>query len=981
MHLNSFARNQRNLPGAANSERAALGFERWNEAVENDIAGTITGDEDTRRLLEALFGNSPFLTQCAVTDPAFTQQLLTDGPDAVHSSIKGELELSRIQNPDFNQLASALRAAKRKLALTAAVADISGAWSLEKVMESLSDFAEASLALATAHQLRQAARNGALKLSHEDNPERDSGLIILAMGKMGGRELNYSSDIDLIVFYDPEKIQTDSPDRLQNNMVRMTRDIMRLMEERTADGYVFRTDLRLRPDPGATPLAIPLPAAETYYETLGQNWERAAMIKARPVAGDREAGAAFIKWLEPFIWRKNLDFATIQDIQSIKRQINTQRNFSGINLAGHNIKLGHGGIREIEFYTQTQQLIWGGRQPDLRGAATTEVLRRLEANGQITPEAADKMVRAYRFLRTVEHRLQMIDDEQTHSLPQDEQGLRDLAVFLGYGGVKDFASQLLEHLGNVEALYADLFNENPSLGVEGVVAGNLMFTGGDPDPETLKTLERLGYAKPGMVDETVRKWHHGRYRSTRSARSRGILTELMPLLLKSLAETSDADTTFLKFDEFLSKLPSGVQLFSMLFSNPHLLDLMAEIMGEAPRLAEHLSRNPSILDSVLSNDFFDPPPPGDELDAELEHHLERAETLEDKLDDSRRWANDRKFQVGIQTLRGHLPPRTACEALSNLADSALGRLQSHMEAEFAARHGVFPNSGMVTVAMGKLGGREMTPVSDLDLIFVYATDPSDEASDGPRPLSPSQYFSRQSQRLINAVTAQTTEGRLYEVDMRLRPSGKAGPIASSYQAFAQYQHKSAWTWEHMALTRARVIAGPDELRQKVETTIRHVLTKPRDAAKLLADVAEMRARMDKERHTDFIWEIKHLRGGLVDIEFIAQYLQLLHAHDHAQVLSVNTREAMEHLQSAGLLEERTADELIEALDLWQMIQLMLRLTIIGRLLEAPAEGFQNHLAELAGAASPAQLRQKIIDTAKRTHDHYIDLIETPAKAL
>ncbi|OHC75002.1 MAG: glutamine-synthetase adenylyltransferase [Rhodospirillales bacterium RIFCSPLOWO2_12_FULL_58_28] len=974
MQHNNFASEPRNLPDASNCERAALGFGHWREALET--TGLKADNGDFRRLLEAIFGNSPFLTQCALSDPAFTLRLLEEGPDIVFSTVMEELGKIHKTGPGDHQLATILRIAKRRIALTAAVADIACVWPLEKVTALLSDFAEAAIGCAAAAMLRDAAKSGVLTLADEDDPEKDSGLIIIAMGKLGARELNYSSDIDLIVFYDPEKVRCAAPDKMQTHIVRLTRNIMRLLDERTADGYVFRTDLRLRPDPGATPVAVSLPAAEIYYETLGQNWERAAMIKARAVAGDREAGADFIKWLEPFIWRKNLDFATIQDIHSIKRQINAQRHLKEVRLAGHNVKLGHGGIREIEFFAQTQQLIWGGRQPGLRDASTVKTLGVLADMGHISAKVGEEMIRAYRFLRTVEHRLQMINDEQTHSLPEDDEAIRELAVFLGYGGTDDFASELLTHLGNVESNYADLFDEHPSLGAEGVVGGNLVFTGGESDPETLKTLKRLGYVDAGMVDETVRKWHHGRYRSTRSTRTRGILTELMPLLLKALAGTPNPDASFLKFDEFLSRLPSGVQLFSMLYSNPHLLDLIAEIIGKAPRLADYLSCNTSILDNVLTADFFAPPPQQDELDAELTRLLERGGTLESVMNISRSWANDRKFQVGVQSLRGHITPRSAGRALSNIAECALSRLLPRVEEEFAVRHGRFPGSGLVIVAMGKLGGGEMTPVSDLDLILIYKTENDDEVSDGPRPLSPSQYFARFCQRLISAVTAQTAEGRLYEVDMRLRPSGKAGPIASGFKSFEQYQRESAWTWEHMALTRARAFAGPPALREKVEATIRDVLTAPRDADKLRRDVAEMRLRMDGEFHTGFIWDVKHLRGGLVDIEFIAQYLQLRHAHDHPEILSANTKTALERLHAAGFLDDKTAKALIDALDLWQMLQLMLRLTIAGHLDKEPPEALLEHLAKLTGCAGGGALRKKIIDSARQVHDLFNEIVSS-----
>jgi [glutamine synthetase] adenylyltransferase / [glutamine synthetase]-adenylyl-L-tyrosine phosphorylase len=985
-----FVSEARNLPLAGNFDRAALGLERWRAAIDDDgplaaFADGFAADANGRRMLDAIFGNSPFLTQCAATDPGFARELLTRGPDGAFAGVMEELEATRRQPMDDDHLARLLRVARRRVALSVAVADIASAWPLEKITGALSDFAEAALGCCAAHLLRAAAANGAFTLIDADDPERGSGLVILGMGKLGARELNYSSDIDLIVLYDHEIIHCERPDDLQNQFVRLTRNLIRLMDARTVDGYVLRTDLRLRPDPGATPLAVSVLAAETYYESLGQNWERAAMIKARPVAGDRQAGAEFLDRLRPYIWRKNLDFAAIQDIHSIKRQINAHRGGSEIAVYGHDVKLGRGGIREIEFFAQTQQLIWGGREPALRQSNTVEALRALAAAGRVAETTAEDLIASYRYLRRVEHRLQMIDDEQTHTLPRDPGKVRELAVFLGYADADSFADDLLFHLRHVETHYAQLFEDAPSLSAPGAVTGNLVFTGGDPDPETMRTIERMGFDNPKAVDDAVRGWHHGRYRAIRTSRARELLTELTPALLTILAATPVPDDAFIRFDRFVSRLPAGVQLFAMFHSNRHLLALVAEIIGNAPRLAEHLSSRPSVLDSVLTADFFDSPPSPEELDEELDRLLARTTGFEDVLDVGRRWANDRKFQVGVQSLRGHLPAPAAAEALSNIADTALGRLLPRVENEFALKHGRFAGTGMAIVAMGKLGGRETTPASDLDLLFVYTTPEGAEASDGQRPLSPAQYFARLSQRLINAVAAHTNEGRLYEVDMRLRPSGNAGPLASSFEGFAQYHDEAAWTWEHMALTRARVIAGPPELCGRVEAVIADVLTRPRDADKLLADVAAMRARMDAEHHTEFIWEVKHLRGGLVDVEFIAQYLQLRHAHARPDIIATNTRTAFERLHRAGFLDDATTRELIEALDLWQGIQAMLRLTIEGRfrldgVTDIP-EGLREALAKVGGVADLATLENKMRTVAATVHGYFADLIGTPAKAL
>jgi len=990
--MHDFRHLSNTLPRPGNAEQLKLGWEKWRDAVaacdDAELAAFAEKLEkapEGARLLDAVFGNSPFLTLCMVQDPKFVRELLTRGWDAVHAECLDRLARLRAAPREDAEISRELRLAKRRTALTVALADISDDWPVERVTRALSDFADAAISAAAAHLLRQSAAAGALELGHPEDPEKNSGLVILGMGKLGAHDLNYSSDIDLIVLFDPEKAGVKDPDKILNIFVRLTRNLVRLLEERTVHGYVFRTDLRLRPDPGSTPPAISVLAAEVYYESLGQNWERAAMIKARPVAGDLAAGQEFLARLRPYIWRKHLDFAAIQDIHSIKRQIDAHRGGGKIKVHGHNVKLGRGGIREIEFFAQTQQLIWGGRQPELRLSGTLAAIAGLAALGHVKPETAGEMAESYRFLRRVEHRIQMIDDEQTHSVPQDPKALDELAVFLGYGTTDAFADDLQRHLKLVESHYAGLFEDAPALTGAGVAEGNLVFTGGEADPETIHTIKKLGYGDPEAVDRAVRGWHHGRYRAMRSSRARELLTEFVPRLLAELAKTPDPDVALRNFDSFLSALPAGVQLFAMFHANPQLLELVAEIMGSAPRLAQYLSHKPTVLDSVLTGDFFDAPPPAEVLLAELTGQLIPSGSVEDALDICRRWAHDRQFQVGVQMLRGYLAPRKAAEAFSNIADAALQALYPVVEAEFARNHGGFAGSGMLCLALGKLGSREMTPTSDLDLIFVYDIPPGVEASDGPRPLAPSQYFARLSQRLINAMTAQTAEGGLFEVDMRLRPSGAKGPIASSLEAFTLYHEKSAWTWEHMAMSRARLVFGPERLAERVQAIIHETLTRPRDAGQLLRDVADMRRRIDAEHHSDFIWEVKYMRGGLVDIDFIAQYLQLRHAHDRPQVLAASTRTALRGLRDNGLLDAPVADDLVAALDLWQAVQGVLRLTIEG--VFGPereneiTEALEKTLAEIGGAPDLTALKEKMRDQAARTYGHFQDLIERPAAEL
>ncbi|HSK42230.1 MAG TPA: bifunctional [glutamine synthetase] adenylyltransferase/[glutamine synthetase]-adenylyl-L-tyrosine phosphorylase, partial [Arenibaculum sp.] len=813
-----------------------------------------------------------------------------------------------------------------------------------------------------------------------------SGLIILAMGKFGARELNYSSDIDLIVLYDDHVVQTTQPDNMARTFIRLARDLGRIMEERTKDGYVFRTDLRLRPDPGATPLAVSISAAEAYYGSLGQNWERAAMIKARPVAGDRAAAGHFLRVLASFVWRRSLDFAAIQDIHSIKRQINAHRGFKTAAIEGHNVKIGRGGIREIEFFAQTQQLIYGGRDPSLRTRATLESLEALVAVGRLERRAADELTTAYRFLRRVEHRIQMTEDQQTHQLPADAAGVDRLAIFLGYDDPEHFRAELGATLSLVQDHYADLFEEAAPLSGP----GNLVFTGTEDDPETLATLQRLGFANPVGVSATVRGWHHGRYRATRSTRARELLTELVPALLQAFGSTPNPNDAFVKFDEFLARLPAGVQLFSMFYSNPALLELVAEIMGTAPRLAEVLARSPGRLDAVLTPGFFEPLPARDELAADLEAAFSTVREFEDALYAARRWANDQRFRAGVHILRNITDGDACGPFLSDIADLSVGAMVRWVRREFERRHGGFPDAdgaGMAILALGKLGSRQMTIRSDLDLIIIYDVPDDVAASDGDKPLSPGEYYTRLTQRLINAVTAPTGEGQLYEVDMRLRPSGNAGPLAISLAGFSAYQNGSAWTWEHMALTRARVIHGPPELARRLAATVHDVLTRGHDPDRLLRDVADMRRRIDKEFGIGDVWDTKYVRGGQIDASFIAQYLQLRHAHDHPEVLHVNTAAVFGALAAAGLLDPDIANDLEDALRMWRRVQGFLRLTTEGRFdADAAPEGLKRALTRaVCGNQSDhvdfATLEARVRSAAERTHRHFDTLVTTPAAAL
>ncbi len=914
----------RSVPPPYDTERAVVRRERWLAAADDGISHELSADATGSALLDAVFGNSPFLSQSLARRPGVVGRWAALGPEACLAGACGKLA----GPSDERGLMARLRNSRAETAIAVALSDIAGLWTWREVTTALSRFAEAACRAVLDHVLRQAAADGRLGGLDPDDPQAASGVIVLGLGKIGGGELNYSSDIDLIVLWDGERFPSVGGDGAQSLCVRLTRRFVKLLEERTADGHVLRTDLRLRPDPSATPLAISVDAAELYYESLGQNWERAALIKARPVAGDIAAGEAFLERLRPFVWRRHLDFAAIQDIHSIKRQIHAHKGGGEVAVPGHNVKLGRGGIREIEFFAQTQQLIFGGREPDLRRRATCDALRALARAGRIDAATASELEDAYGELRRIEHRLQMVDDAQTHTLPPSTDGLDRIAAFLGYRDRERMTAAMLALFRRVEARYADLFEDAPPLSGAGEgAAGNLVFTGNEDDPDTLDTLTRMGFSDAVSVAGLIRGWHHGRVRAMRGARARELLTELMPRLLAAFAATTDPGVALMRFHEFLDRLPAGVQLFSLFHGEHDLLDLVAEIMGTAPRLAERLAHAPILLDHVLSRDFLDVLPPVSALEADLAASLDRAGHEEAVLDELRRWLHDREFQLGVQLLRGLIGAGRASRGLTDLADAVLRQTIPRVARAFARRHGRVAGGDIAVVALGKFGARELNFGSDLDVVFVYGHDRGAEVSDGERPLAASQYFIRLSQRIVTALTSLTNAGRLFDIDMRLRPSGNAGPLACDVEGFVRYQRSDAWQWEHLALTKARVAVGGPALAAGLGHAIGEVLTRPRDPVRLAGAVVDMRRRIAREHPASDRFDVKYADGGLIDLDFVVQYLQLAHARNRPGLLSRRAEPALEALAEARLLDAGEAAALAEAGRLMRDVQTAVRLAM------------------------------------------------------
>ncbi len=893
--------------------------------MRDSLAALLSGE--AAALVGAVASQSPFLAGIMRRRPEWLCDLLGRDPDAGLAALAADLRAAVASAGGEDEVKAAIRRYRTRAALLVALADCGGVWGVERATAALTEVAENAVVTASDFLLRAMDDAGRLALKDRDHPGPGSGLVILALGKMGAGELNYSSDIDLVVFYDPEAPALAEGAEAARIYVKIAQGLVRLLQERTPDGYAFRVDLRLRPDPGSTAPAVSLPAAFSYYETVGQNWERAAFIKARPVAGDIAVGAAFLKDLAPFIWRKYFDFAAIADIHAMKRQIHAVRGHEEIAVAGHDIKLGRGGIREIEFFVQTQQLVFGGRRPALRGARTLDMLAALADETWITPQARDELSDAYRFLRTVEHRIQMVADEQTQRLPTDADALAAFARFCGFPNLKAFSAELTRQARIVQGHYAMLFEDAPSLAAE---IGSLVFTGTEDDPETIATIRRLGFRDPPAVTETVRGWHFGRRPAVTSARAREALTEVTPALLVSLGRSSDPDAALLALDRAFMKMPAAAELLTLLGSKESLRDLFADVLGTAPRLAEIVGRTPHVLDAVIDPAFLEAEVSESVFEARMRAMLGTTPDMESFLDRMRDVARHENFVVGARFLSGVLSPERAGEAFSAVAQAALRLTFERVREAFAADHGRLAGARSVVVAMGRFGAREMTASSDLDLVVLYDFEPAVEASDGARPLDPVTYHTRLTQRLIAALTAPTRRGVLYEVDLRLRPSGRKGPVATQLASFRDYYGGEAETWEELALLKARVVAGDETLARDVEAELARSAGRKRDARTVSRDLKEMRRLLASEKGAADPWDVKNAAGALTDLDFAIGLLVLTGAGDHPALAQGSFAKSVAVAEAAGLIGPEAARTLIEARRQFNDLLQWQRLLITGR---------------------------------------------------
>jgi glutamate-ammonia-ligase adenylyltransferase len=914
-------------PHVAAPEKAEQILSGWLAEFEPAQAAelaTLLDRPKAKTILLGIAEFSPYLFDLIRADAARLIRLLQCEPEAHLPALIETTSRDVVAAAAEADVMRLLRQMKSEAALLIALCDIGGVWPVMQVTAALTDLAVASVRAGLRYVMRQEAARGRLSPVDAEKPEENSGLFVLAMGKMGAGELNYSSDIDLIVFFDPAAPTLARDIEPQPFFVRVTQAMARLLQQRTGEGYVFRVDLRLRPDPASTQVAMSIEAALHYYEREGRTWERAAMIKAKACAGDMKAGEAMIAELSPFVWRKHLDFAALSDVHDMKRQMQTYRGQSEVSVEGHNVKVGRGGIREIEFFAQTQQLIAGGRHAELRVRPTLEALNVLASSNWITFQARDELTAAYEFLRRVEHRLQMIADEQTHSLPDSVEAVERFARFLGYVDRAAFARDLLKQLDIVQGHYAKLFESDPTGTAK---LPDIDYGAGPEDPRLLKHLASLGFKEPIKLAGTIQLWMAGEYRVFRTETTRAAFTEFVPALIDGLAHAEEPDRAVVAFDQFLQALQRGGRLITLLGQNRDLVALVALVLGAAPRLGDMLARQPQLMDGLIDPRFFGAMPDQRELSQRLAATLKDADSYEEFLDRLRLFGQESLFLIGTRILSGTVSAQQAGTAFADVAEGIVHTVHGLVTERFAAQHGRIRGQETAIVAMGRLGSREMTAASDLDLILLYDFDAEAPDSDGERPLQGAHYFARFTQRLISAFTTRTNYGVLYEIDMRLRPSGRAGPLASHIDSFAEYQEREAWTWEHMALTRARVISASPGFSARIEKVIRDALTRPREPFGVAADVADMRRAIAQEKGEDDPWELKHAAGGIVDIDFIAQYLQLVHASDKPDILSVNTLDVIDHAARLGVMPHAEAEVLRAAGRLYHDLTQILRLCV------------------------------------------------------
>ena len=871
--------------------------------AEEGCMTTIGAPASRAEALDRAVRHSPFLRELAERFAPISELFLHDGA-------RGAAALALAA--DGGSAEATLRRRRHGLALAVALGDLAGEMALEEVTRLLSDFADGAIDLALATAMAERL---------PDAPP--AGLAVIAMGKLGSFELNYSSDVDLLLVYDPLTLPRRARDDPGEAAVRIAQRMIELLQRRTADGYVVRVDLRLRPSPEVTPIALPVNAAISHYESSALPWERAAFIRARAAAGDSALGRSFLGAIEPFVWRRSMDFGVIEDIRQISSRIRDHYSQGSRLGPGFDLKRGRGGIREVEFFAQIQQMIHGGRDLSVRAPATLDALGALAAAGRLEEAEADGLGAAYRALRTAEHRVQMIADAQTHKLPIGADDLDEVARLDGQASGEALIAALKPHVEFAGHMFDSLGSQREQR------------LSNDPDILTAE-LRELGFAEPGTAARRIADWRSGRARALRTPAAQAAFEAMLPGLLHALARGSDPEHALNRLADIVERLSSGINFFRLLQARPELAQLLASVLAHAPALSDQLARRPELLEGLFDASSFDPPPPAAEFAERLGRAM-RGHPYDVALDRARRIVNERRFALGVQLVDRRSDPLAVAAGYARVAEGTLAALATAAVAEFEQRHGRIPGGELIILGLGRLGGCALTHASDLDLVYLY-TGEAGVPSDGERPLGPADYFNRLASRVTAALSVPTAAGPLYEVDTRLRPQGAKGMLAVPLEGFGRYQREEAWTWEHMALCRARPIAGSDAARTRLRDMIETILRQPRDVDRTRADAAAMRDDMARHKPAGGPLDIKLGPGGLVDLEFAVHTLQLI----HGEGLDPRLEYAI-----AGLAAKRLIDPAFDA-----DLRLLSRMLVVMRLVVAegdkPPEQSRALVASLCG---------------------------------
>ena len=906
---------------------------------------TMARDQPLLEFVGFVFRHSPFLSQCALHDLAFLRDILEHGPDTCFTRLLDRMrdELAKLRDRDL--LMHELRLTRRRVALLTGIADIAGHWPLDKVTQALSDFADGALSATISHLLLQAADAGEIVLADPHFPEDQCGYVALAMGKHGGRELNYSSDIDLIIIYEPVQMDYRGTRSHQQFAARLTKQLVLIMQEMTADGYVCRVDLNLRPDPRSTPVAVSFAAAQTYYRHRGENWERAAMIKARPAAGDLALGRQFLDDLASFIWRKAMDFWLLQDMRAMKRRINEHKGGGEIAAAGHNIKLGRGGIREIEFYAQTQQLIYGGLDPYLRCQRTVEALTTLAEAGHINDKAADDLTESYEFLRRLEHRLQMIDDQQTQTMPLDNMGMQRVAALMSFDDVDAFTTALLENLACVEAHYSRLFENAP--GVD-LAPADWAFTQETPDDRTSAAFATLGFTDIVGTYRRLRQCYRVGFRLSQNEPAQEMLRGLIPDIAQAAGRLPDPNAALEALERFLSRLPSGLRFLSLLSAHRSLLGPLFEIVTLAPALAEELSRRSERLQLALSPRFLNLLPDARIMRTECADLVRQAPDMQDAIERLDIWVHDLRFQVAVNLLQHQIDAQDAGLTLSNLADTVIEQA-GVLVAEHARPKQAWPLDQMAAVAIGALGSRDLMPGDPVQLLFIHEV-----SSSVPSPC-------RLAGRIISLCTARSVNGRPCDIETTNDLWNAAGPLVTPLDALVGHVRNGASAEQLIALTESRVVFGPPELRSRIDDALRDLLTSRVAPDALIeyarAGIGEVEALANAKATNRLVFAARIRRT----LDQTVRALQVRHARSDAGVLTPAITKAFTALARHGFMDDDTVRNALDLRHRLRQMEIMQRVRFGPADPKSPPPVIDSELLLAAGMVDAAEWQRMLVE--------------------